>query len=150
MAQRGGSVATQIKFGKNIHSPVIGTAEADMGSPRAQNVVMLGAIIRSLAVRMSCDAIRTVDGEEIISSRVPPRLRKLNIPIGENVAFSGLFAGDAFSTLLPVRNTAEIEISPIRLTLRTERTVLTSIAAVREGAGLSTSIFLGESGTATD
>lgn len=79
MAQRGGSVATQIKFGKNIHSFVIGTAEADMGSPRAQNVVMLGAIIPSLAVRMSRDAIKMVDGEEIISSRVPPRLRKLNI-----------------------------------------------------------------------
>ncbi|MDD2401730.1 MAG: indolepyruvate oxidoreductase subunit beta [Clostridia bacterium] len=29
MAQRGGSVTTQIKFGKKVYSPVIGVAEAD-------------------------------------------------------------------------------------------------------------------------
>jgi indolepyruvate ferredoxin oxidoreductase beta subunit len=147
MAQRGGSVTTQIKFGRVVHSPVIGTGEADllvafekleavrylpwlkpggmlivndyeifpltvlvgaerypedvgeklaaavkniriieafriaadMGNPRAQNVVMLGAIIRSLAVRMSRDAFKRVDWEEIISRRVPSRMRKLNI-----------------------------------------------------------------------
>jgi indolepyruvate ferredoxin oxidoreductase beta subunit len=30
MAQRGGSVTTQIKFGALVHSPIIGTAEADV------------------------------------------------------------------------------------------------------------------------
>jgi indolepyruvate ferredoxin oxidoreductase beta subunit len=30
MAQRGGSVTTQIKFGAKVHSPIIGTAEADV------------------------------------------------------------------------------------------------------------------------
>jgi len=30
MAQRGGSVTTQIKYGKKVYSPIIGTAEADV------------------------------------------------------------------------------------------------------------------------
>lgn len=30
MAQRGGSVTTQIKYGKKVNSPIIGTAEADV------------------------------------------------------------------------------------------------------------------------
>jgi hypothetical protein len=85
------------------------------------------AMIKNAVIEIYADARQ----DDPIGAKPAPEGKRRNIPIGENVAFSGLFAGDAFSTLLPVRNTAEIEISPIRLTLRNERTVLTSIAAVR-------------------
>lgn len=158
------------------------------------------AIIKNAVIEIYADARQ---GDPVDAQPAPEGARR-NVPTGENVAFSGFFAEDTFSALLPVRNTAEIEISPIRLTLRGGRTALTSITAVRaavllrdkrilftgqvrvvsgnadltteqlafipetsrlqtdrpyilkrgdtvrEGVGLSTSIFLRESGTATD
>jgi hypothetical protein len=66
-----------------------------------------------------------------VGTKPAPEGRPHDIPPGKNVAFNGLFAGETFSTLLPVRNIAEIVISPITLTLRNENTVLTSITAVK-------------------
>jgi hypothetical protein len=66
-----------------------------------------------------------------VGTKPVPEGSQDDIRSGKNVAFNGLFAGETFSTLLPVRNIAEIVISPITLTLRNERTVLTSITAVK-------------------
>jgi indolepyruvate ferredoxin oxidoreductase beta subunit len=147
MAQRGGSVTTQIKFGRAVHSPVIGTAEADLlvafekleavrylawlkpggmlivndyeifpltvlvgaerypedvseklagavkkmqifnafqiaadiGNPRAQNVVVLGAIVKALHALPGLHGLKTVKWEEIIGQFVPPRLYDINV-----------------------------------------------------------------------
>jgi len=147
MAQRGGSVTTQITFGKKTYSPIIGTAEADMlvafekmeavrylpwlkpggllivndyailpltvltgaerypedireklarsvkkmkifnafqiaedmGNPRAQNVVVLGAIVQSLLALPGLRGLKTVNWEQIIGQFVPPKLYDINV-----------------------------------------------------------------------
>ncbi|MHB8090104.1 MAG: LPS export ABC transporter periplasmic protein LptC [Syntrophales bacterium] len=54
-----------------------------------------------------------------------------NISLENHPDFTRLFAEETFSSLLPVRNIAEIEISPVTIRLRNDDKVLASIAAVR-------------------
>jgi hypothetical protein len=56
-------------------------------------------------------------------------------PTGE-FDFGGLFAEETFSSLFPVRNIAEIEVSPVMVRLRNDRTVLMRIIAARASVRL--------------
>lgn len=48
-----------------------------------------------------------------------------------NLDFKGLFADETLSSLLPVRNIAQIEISPIAVRLRTDEAILTEVFAMK-------------------
>ncbi|MBW6486622.1 MAG: LPS export ABC transporter periplasmic protein LptC [Syntrophobacterales bacterium] len=56
---------------------------------------------------------------------------KLSPHPGKTPNFTRLFAAETFSALLPVRNIAEIEITPVTIRLRDDDAVLTSIFAVK-------------------
>jgi hypothetical protein len=53
-----------------------------------------------------------------------------------NIDFGGLFAEETFSTLFPVRNVAEIEITPVTVRLHADQAVLTGIVAARASVRL--------------
>jgi lipopolysaccharide export system protein LptC len=50
--------------------------------------------------------------------------------------FGGLFAEETFSSLFPVRNIAEIEVSPVTVHLRNDKSVLTRIIAAKASVRL--------------
>ena len=56
---------------------------------------------------------------------------KLSPKSGRTPDFTRLFAEETFSSLLPVRNIAEIEITPVTIRLRDDYAVLASIVAVK-------------------
>lgn len=54
----------------------------------------------------------------------------------EEFDFSGLFAEETFSSLFPVRNVAEIEVSPVTVRLRNDDVVLMRITATKASVRL--------------
>ena len=95
MSQRGGSVSTQVHFGKKVNSPVIGLGAADilvafekmeavryapylkpdgiaLGTTKCMNVVLFGGMIKALGMD-------DIDWEKVVAETVPPKFRELNL-----------------------------------------------------------------------
>lgn len=57
-------------------------------------------------------------------------------PAAGEVDFGGLFAEETFSSLFPVRNIAEIEVSPVTVRLHSDQSLLTEITAAKASVRL--------------
>jgi hypothetical protein len=80
-------------------------------------------------------------GPEYRSAETPPvGASLLHEPVKASPAgefdFGGLFAEETFSSLFPVRNIAEIAVSPVTVHLHDDRTVLTRIIAAKASVRL--------------
>jgi hypothetical protein len=80
-------------------------------------------------------------GPEHRSAKPPPEGASLlhesvKAPPTGKFDFSGLFAEETFSSLFPVRNIAEIEVSPITVRLHADQAVLTRITAAKASVRL--------------
>ncbi|OIP90162.1 MAG: LPS export ABC transporter periplasmic protein LptC [Syntrophaceae bacterium CG2_30_58_14] len=62
--------------------------------------------------------------------------RELSPLLQSEFDFGGLFAEETFSSLFPVRNIAEIEVSPVTVRLHNDKSLLTEITAARASVRL--------------
>lgn len=72
---------------------------------------------------------------DIYAGATAPSSRNAPPSAGE-FDFGGLFAEETFSSLFPIRNIAEIEVSPVTVHLRNDKSALTRIIAARASVHL--------------